>query len=150
MWVAVGPPNEHPYRCDAFSGSAARKNRREARSGAEAMARMRILNLIISERAESKMHDHGISADQLREMLDNPYVVNRNRKNRVAEYAPIGRDDSGLCIAAPILPTDDPTVWRPVTAWKCKRSELVRPGARTQRRRYGTTRSGVHNRPTTR
>jgi hypothetical protein len=78
-----------------------------------------------SERADSKMWDHGIEFSQLYEVLDHRYVVKRNRKDRLAEYFLIGRDNNGRCIAIPIMPTDDPHVWRPVTAWYCKSAEAV-------------------------
>ncbi len=80
----------------------------------------------VSERAQSKMWDHGISVRQLYELIANRYVFTRNRKNRAADWLLIGRDDSGRCIVIPVLPTEDPYVWRPVTAWDCKRSEAAK------------------------
>jgi hypothetical protein len=77
----------------------------------------------VSERAEEKMAFHGISLDQLFQTLDNPYTVIRNRGTGTAEYLFIGQDHGGTCIAVPIDPTDEPTVWAPVTAWHCKVSE---------------------------
>ena len=76
-----------------------------------------------NERADAKMWEHGTDVDRLPEVLENRYVIVRNRGERVAEFVLIGRDNSGRCIAAPIVPTSDPIVWRPVTAWFCKRSE---------------------------
>jgi hypothetical protein len=35
----------------------------------------------------------------------------------------IGRDRQDQCIAIPIEPTHDRTIWRPVTAWFCKGHE---------------------------
>ena len=56
-WPSARPTNIR-IRCYAFSGvGRAVRHRRKGRSGAEAMARIRVLDLIISERAESKMHD---------------------------------------------------------------------------------------------
>jgi uncharacterized DUF497 family protein len=79
-----------------------------------------------SERADSKMWEHGIEFGQLYEVLDHRHVVKRNRKGRVAEYFLIGRDNNGRCIAIPIVGTDDPYVWRPITAWYCKPSEAAK------------------------
>ena len=85
-----------------------------------------ILDFVISDRAESKMWWHGISREQVYEMLQNRLVVVENRKNRAARHVVIGRDNNGRCIAVPVLPTDRSTVWRPITAWHCKPSEAAK------------------------
>jgi hypothetical protein len=90
--------------------------------------RIEIADFAISQRAAAKMWDHRISVDQLYDVLDNPYVVDRNRANRRAPYILIGRDNQGRCPAAPIVPTDDPLIWRPITAWYCKPSEAAKLG----------------------
>jgi hypothetical protein len=38
----------------------------------------------------------------------------------------IGHDNGGACIAVPVEPTHDPSVWRPITAWPCKQSERAK------------------------
>jgi hypothetical protein len=90
------------------------------------MARITIVDVLLGDRAEAKMWAHGITGQQVRELLRNRMTVIANRKNRAADYVVIGRDDSGGCIAVPVLPTDDPTIWRPVTAWYCKPSEAAK------------------------
>ncbi len=90
------------------------------------MPRIRIDDLRISERAESKFWTHGISRDQVYEMLQNERVVIENRTNRAAKHIMIGRDNNNRCIAVPVLPTDDPGVWRPITAWYCKSGEAAK------------------------
>jgi uncharacterized DUF497 family protein len=87
--------------------------------------RISVKDFEFSERAESKMWEHGIEFSQLYEVLDHRHVVKRNRKDRVAEYFLIGRDNNGHCIAIPVMRTDDPYVWRPVTAWYCKPAEAA-------------------------
>lgn len=72
---------------------------------------------------EAKLAAHGIRTEQVDQLLDGEFIVARNRKNRRAAYLVIGRDWGGACIAVPIEPTHDPTLWRPVTGWRCKRSE---------------------------
>ena len=89
------------------------------------LPQIRVADFEYSERADSKMWEHGIEYGQLYEVLDNRHVVKRNRKDRVAEYFLIGRDNNGRCIAIPIKRTNDPSVWRPVTAWYCKPAEAV-------------------------
>jgi hypothetical protein len=72
---------------------------------------------------EEKFAVHGISGRQVFQVLDNPYVVVPNRQNRRALMLLIGQDNGGVCIAIPIEPTEEPGVWRPITAWPCKRNE---------------------------
>ena len=67
----------------------------------------RVADFVFSGWSEDKLWVHGITADQLYQTLNRRYVIIRNR------------------IAAPILPTDDPYVWRPVTAWYCKPAEAA-------------------------
>ena len=81
-----------------------------------------------SHRADSKMREHGIDFDQLFEIFSHRHIVRRNRKGRAAEYFVIGRDNNGRCLAVPIMPTEDPLIWRPVTAWYCKPSEAAALG----------------------
>jgi uncharacterized DUF497 family protein len=75
---------------------------------------------------EDKFAAHGLSAAQVRQLLESPFVLVPNRRGRRAAYLLIGRDRGGGCIAAPIEPTREPTVWRPVTAWRCKAVEEAR------------------------
>jgi hypothetical protein len=71
------------------------------------------------------MWEHGIHFDRLSELLENRYVTVRDRSQRAAEIMLIGRDNSRRCIVVPIVPTTEPGIWRPVTAWFCKRSEVA-------------------------
>jgi hypothetical protein len=88
--------------------------------------RIEIADFVISQRAAAKMWAHRVSVDQLYDVLDNEYVVERNRLHRRAPYILLGRDNQGRCLASPIMPTDDPLIWRPVTAWYCKPSEAAK------------------------
>jgi hypothetical protein len=90
------------------------------------MARLPILEFRITERAEAKFWDHGISRRQVTSVLRNRWVALANRNHRAAEYVVIGVDDSNRCITIPVIPTDDPTIWRPVTAWYCKPGEAAK------------------------
>ncbi len=72
---------------------------------------------------EDEIAEHGLSPQQLFEVLDAPHTLKRNRRERRATHLVIGRDRQGQCIAIPIEPTADRTVWRPVTAWYCKPHE---------------------------
>jgi hypothetical protein len=93
-----------------------------------------IAELLFDDENEGKLASHAISVEQAWQVLDNPYVLEPNRRGRRADYLLIGRDDGGACIALPVERTIDPVIWRPVTGWYCKRSELARLNRRLQRR----------------
>jgi uncharacterized DUF497 family protein len=78
---------------------------------------------VIDEDNEEKVQRHGLSTDQVLQVLDGPHRIKRNRSQRRASYLVIGRDYQDQCIAIPIEPTHDPRIWRPVTAWPCKLHE---------------------------
>lgn len=78
---------------------------------------------LFDEDNEAKFWHHGLTAEQVDQVLDHPHRIKRNRKERRASHLVIGRDRQGRCIAIPIEPTHDPDVWRPVTAWLCKPHE---------------------------
>jgi hypothetical protein len=82
--------------------------------------------LQITRTAEEKLWSHGIERDQVAAVPEGRTVLARNRKGRAASHILIGRDAQGRCLAIPVRPTDDPTVWRVITAWPCKRSEAAK------------------------
>ena len=81
-----------------------------------------------------KVARHGLNPEQVDQVLDDLYVVVQNRGERRARHLLIGLDYGGQCIAVPIVPTDEPSRWRPVTAWRCKRSEQARLAQQRRRR----------------
>jgi hypothetical protein len=72
-----------------------------------------------------KLHAHGIGLAQLYEVLDRFWIVTRNRRQRTASHLLHGTDDQGRCLTIPIVATDDPSIWRPITAWYCKPGEAA-------------------------
>jgi hypothetical protein len=84
-----------------------------------------VADLDILDRAIDKMWEHRIIPEQLFAVLRNSPIVIHNRKSRTASHILLGFDHQGQCIAAPIVPTDDPLIWRPITAWYCKPSEAA-------------------------
>jgi uncharacterized DUF497 family protein len=87
------------------------------------VARPSIEDFVFDEENEDEMAEHGISPVQVLQILDAPYHVRKNRHKRRATHLIIGRDRQDQCIAIPIEPTHDRTIWRPVTAWFCKGHE---------------------------
>jgi len=87
------------------------------------MSSPRIEAFLIDDENEEKVAAHGLSVRQVMQILDNVHVVVRNRERRRGLYLIVGRDDGGACIAVPVEPTYEATLWRPITAWPCKRHE---------------------------
>lgn len=87
------------------------------------MSSPRIEAFLIDDDNEEKITAHGLSVRQVVQILGNMHVVVRNRKERRGLYLIIGRDDGGACIAVPVEPTHEATLWRPITAWHCKPHE---------------------------
>lgn len=80
---------------------------------------------LIDEDNEAKFANHGLSSDQVLQVLDSEHVVVGNRRQRRASHLLIGRDHGGACMAIPIEPTHHPKIWRPITAWHCKKHEKI-------------------------
>ena len=87
------------------------------------MSTPRIYEFLFDEKNTAKFAARGIGGDEVDSILDGPFVTKPNRKNRRGLYLVIGRDYSGRCLAVPVESTHDPTMWRPITAWRCKGNE---------------------------
>jgi hypothetical protein len=90
------------------------------------MSRPRILDFLFDGENVEEMWAHGIVPEQALQVLDNRPLLRVNRKDRRGMYLLIGRDNGGRCLAIPIEPTHDAELWRPITAWPCKRHEEAR------------------------
>lgn len=85
--------------------------------------RRQVDEFVFDDDNEDKFWAHGLTAVDVRQVLDRPRLVKRNRKHRRGAILVIGRNAHGRCIAIPAEPTHDPFAWRPITAWPCKPSE---------------------------
>ncbi len=83
----------------------------------------RIFVFVIDDMNEAKFARHRLRARQVTQVLGNRHVVVPNRKGRRGLYLVVGRDNGGEFISIPIEPTNDVSVWRPVTAYPSKRHE---------------------------
>ena|SRR6266568_5610052 len=90
------------------------------------MSRQTVASFVFDEANEAKFAAHGLSVRQVDDVLDGEYIMVPNRKDRSATHLIVGRDRSGTCLAIPVIPTNEPGVWRPLTAWRCKDSEVAR------------------------
>ena len=87
---------------------------------------LNIDGFLIDDENEEKFATHGLSSDQVVQVLENEYIVVRNRRNRRASHMVVGKDNGGACITIPIQATYDLALWRPVTAWLSKDNERSR------------------------
>lgn len=86
----------------------------------------RVAGFAYDDDNEEKFARHGLTVRQVDQLLANEHVVVRNRKRRRGLYLVIGCDHGGMCIAVPVEPTRDPSIWRPITAWPCKDHERAK------------------------
>jgi len=86
-----------------------------------------ITAFIIDDENQDKFAFHGLSDNQVVQLLENDNVVLPNRRADIhkATHVLIGRDNGGAPIFIPIEPTYDPELWRPVTAWPATGWELT-------------------------
>ena len=87
------------------------------------MSRPLIETFLFDEENEGKIISHGLSVQQIVQVLDHLKIIVSNRKGRRGLFLLIGRDASGHCISIPIEKTNINGVWRPITAWPCKKGE---------------------------
>lgn len=85
-----------------------------------------IHTFVMDEENMEKFASHGLTERQVDQILDSRFVHYRNRNLRRAERLLIGRDHGGQCIVVPIEPTRVSGVWRPVTAWRCSKTDEAR------------------------
>jgi hypothetical protein len=83
----------------------------------------RIEEFDLPEWSIEKLWRHRIDPKQLYAVIAGRHIVTRNRRGRAASHVLIGLGDQGRRLAIPVVPTDDPLIWRPITAWYCKPSE---------------------------
>jgi hypothetical protein len=85
-----------------------------------------VAGFLFDDDNEEEMAAHGLTPRRVIQVLENKHIVVPNRRGCRARYLIVGRDNGGACITAPIEPTRDPLVWRPVTAWLSKDYERQR------------------------
>jgi hypothetical protein len=82
-----------------------------------------ILDFLFDDENERKISANGLSVRRVEQLMENPYLLVPNRRDRRAPFLIIGRDNGGACIAVPVEETHEQSLWRPVTAWPCKDKE---------------------------
>ncbi len=80
----------------------------------------------LDDENEAKAARHGVRAVELLQVLDNPFRVFTNRRDRSATHLLIGLTHGGRTITMPIESTHVDGRWRPVTAWPASEAEKAR------------------------
>ncbi len=84
-----------------------------------------IRSFLFDEENEEKITARGLSLYRVLQVLDNAHIILKNRKRQRGVFLVIGRDNGGSCIAIPIERSYTPNLWRPITAWPCKKCEYT-------------------------
>lgn len=85
-----------------------------------------IAELEIDNDNEGELFRHGITAEELFQLLDDEYRVFRNRRHRAAQVLLIGRTHGGRVLTVPIASTHIEGRWRPVTGWDATAAEKAK------------------------
>jgi uncharacterized DUF497 family protein len=72
---------------------------------------------------EAHLAKHGVSVREVAQMLSNPHVIVRNRKQRSTRRLLIGSTHGGRMLTVPLAQTADQSTWRPVTAFPATRAQ---------------------------
>ncbi|SRR5581483_4542183 len=98
------------------------------------MAGEPILDSVFDAENLEKLSRRGIYPEDLYDILEGLYQFGRNRAGRRGSHLLIGRNWNNHCLAVPVEATGEAGVWRPITGWDCKPSELARLGQVRRRR----------------
>ena len=85
-----------------------------------------IADFALDDENVDKMWGHGISPEQVTEVLYNRPVAKGNRKNRHGAFLLVGRDNGGAWIAITVEPTSEPRTWGPITEGSWQKTEAAR------------------------
>jgi hypothetical protein len=82
-----------------------------------------IAALILDRHNLAEMARHGVSADEVEQLLWNRNVVAANPRGEPGSVLLIGATNGGRLLTVPLARTDDPTTWRPATAFDASRHQ---------------------------
>jgi hypothetical protein len=87
------------------------------------MAKHRVSALILDEHNLDEMTRHGVSAAEVVQVIANRHITAPNPRGEGGSILLIGESDGGRLLTSPLAPTDDPTTWRPATAFDSSRHQ---------------------------
>jgi hypothetical protein len=80
-----------------------------------------VAHLIIDRHNRAEMARHGVARYEVDQIVWNRNVFYDNRRGEPGSILMIGETDGGRLLTVPLAPTDDPTTWRPATAFDASR-----------------------------
>jgi len=80
-----------------------------------------VAHLIIDRHNRAEMARHGVVRHEVDQIVWNRHVISANPRGELGGVLLIGETDGGRLLAVPLAPTDDPTTWRPATAFDASR-----------------------------
>ena len=80
-----------------------------------------VAELIFDEHNEAEMARHGVVRWEVDQIAWNRCVFYENWRGEHSSVLMIGETDGCRLLAVPLAPTDDPTTWRPATAFDASR-----------------------------
>ena len=90
------------------------------------MSSPQIHDLAFDDENEEKLSQRGISPEDAVDLLEQPHVLIRNKRQHRGLYKLIGRDRGGRILTIILEPTTIKSTWRPVTGWLSSRAEQRR------------------------
>ncbi|MGI9020092.1 MAG: hypothetical protein ACR2G3_05215 [Solirubrobacterales bacterium] len=72
---------------------------------------------------EAKLARHGLVPEEILQLLSERHITRQNPKGPAARIQLIGQTHGGRVLTVLLDPTDDPSVWRPVTGWDAEAEE---------------------------
>lgn len=81
------------------------------------MARHAVADLITDEHNLAEMARHGVTRHEVDQLVGNRHVISKNTRGELDSVLLTGETDGGRLLTVPLAPTDDPTTWRPATAF---------------------------------
>ncbi len=82
-----------------------------------------VAELILDQHNAAEMARHGVLRDEVEQVKWNRKVVVPNGRGEQGSVLLIGETDGGRLLTVPLAPTDDPTTWRPATAFDADRHQ---------------------------
>lgn len=88
------------------------------------MARGRRLGALIFDEANiTEITRHGVDPWEVQQLVANRHLTAPNPRGEEGSILLIGETDGGRLLTVPLAPTDDPTTWRPATAFDASRHQ---------------------------
>lgn len=80
-----------------------------------------LAELITDEHNLTEMARHGVTRWEVGQLIWNRHVIAENPRGEAGSVLLIGETNGGRLLTVPLAPTDDPTTWRPATAYDASR-----------------------------